>query len=164
LVQLKKLERFNQRRIKNARLLTKGLSNISGITPPYVDENVKHIFHQYTIRVKEKECGLSRNGLGKYLLSKGIETQVYYPMPIYMQPVFQDLSGLGRRGCPYTCQFYGKKTKYAPGLCPEAEAASQEVLSLPVHPSLTDEQLNFILSAIEKISRTEKKRDKIPMK
>jgi perosamine synthetase len=89
LAQLKKLEYFNKKRIENSRRLTDALSGIKGVIPPLVKPGVKHVFHQYTIRVKE-DFHLSRDKAVKRLNEKGIGTGVYYPVPIHKQPYFKD--------------------------------------------------------------------------
>ncbi len=126
LVQLKKLDMFNEKRIKNARYLTGNLEALDYITTPYVQDNVKHVFHQYTVRVRDRERWI------EYLTKEGIGTGVYYPRPIYSQPLYK---GLGLRAS-----------------CPEAEKASREVLSLPVHPSLSEDDLDMIIDAVENFS------------
>jgi len=100
LVQLKKLDRFNEKRIKNARYLTGGLEALDYIMTPYVRDNVRHVFHQYTVRVKDRERWI------EYLTREGVGTGVYYPRPIYSQPLYEGL-GLGAS-------------------CPEAEKASRK--------------------------------------
>lgn len=123
LVQLKKLEKFNKKRIKNAKFLTKHLKGVGDIEVPFVDKNVKHVFHQYTIKTNK------RDELKEFLNKKGIQAVVYYPLPIHKQP------------------FY-KKLGYNDSL-PVAEEISKKVLSIPVHPKLTKEDLQFIVENIK---------------
>jgi dTDP-4-amino-4,6-dideoxygalactose transaminase len=130
LCQLAKLEDFNNKRIRNARFLTERLSGIKGLLPPYVRPNVKHVFHQYTISIT-RDSAVSRDELRKRLLDKGVATEVYYPLPIHKQPFYQKLG--------YTDRL------------PNSEKAAGEVLSLPVHPSLTKEDLENIVRAIKGI-------------
>ncbi len=132
-VQLKKLEEFNARRRENAEKLTKGISRIAGLTPPYVAPKVRHVYHQYTIRV-EDEFPLSRDELAKKLREKGIGTGIYYPLPLHHQPLF-------------------KKLGYEQECCPNAIGASRRVLSLPVHPAVSEEDINYIVSTLEELSR-----------
>jgi len=130
LCQLEKLEQFNDKRIENARILTEGLRGIRGLILPYVKSNVKHIFHQYTVRVTE-EFGLPRDEVKEKLKQKGIATEIYYPLPIHKQPFYQKLG-------------------YNDYL-PKSEKAAREVLSLPIHPSLTREDLEDSVRAIQNI-------------
>ncbi len=120
LEQLKKLNGFNKKRMKNAERLTEALKGVEGIEAPYVKPEVLHVFHQYTIRVTS-DFHLTRDETAAKLREMEVGTGIYYPLPIHRQP------------------FY----KSDPGLL-MAEAASSEVLSLPVHPGLTEDDLNRI--------------------
>ena len=125
LVQLKKLDGFNNKRIENAEYLTEHLNGILGIEPPFVSSEVKHVFHQYTVRVEDGK----RNDLMNYLGQEEIGTGIHYPIPIYRQELYQKMG--------YNDQ------------CPLTEKAASEVLSLPVHPSLSVEELEKIVIALE---------------
>ena len=131
-VQLRKLEEMNNKRIENAQYLTSHLSGIKGIIPPYVDPRVKHVFHQYVIRVSD-EFPLTRDKLAEKLREKGVETAVHYPIPVHRQPLYRRLG-------------------YPQNICPNAIEASQRVLSLPVHPLLNREDLDYIVSAIKELA------------
>lgn len=127
-IQLKKLDEFNERRIENAEYLTEHINTIGGIEPPYVSENVKHVFHQYTIRVKNGK----RDEIREFLNNEGIGTGIHYPKPIYKQKLYEDLG--------YTANSV------------EAEKAATEVLSIPVNPALSAEDLGKIVSVLEEAS------------
>ena len=127
LCQLGKLEDSNNKRIRNAGFLTERLSGIRGLVPPHVRPNVRHVFHQYTVRVTG-DFPVSRDELRKKLLDKGIGTEVYYPLPVHRQALYQSLG--------YTDHV------------PSSEKAAREVLSLPVHPSLMKEDLAYIAESI----------------
>jgi perosamine synthetase len=127
-VQLKKLDKFNEKRIDNANFLTSKIDDIDGIKPPYVSENVRHVFHQYTVRVEKSK----RDQLMNFLNSNGIGTGIHYPKPIYQQKLYQEM------GISASCY--------------EAENASSEVLSLPVHPSLTTDDLESIVNVLKEAS------------
>ena len=128
-VQLNKLDKFNEKRIENANFLTNKINKINGIKAPYVANNVKHVFHQYTVRVDKSK----RDQLMDFLNKNGIGTGIHYPKPIYQQKLYQEM---------------GFAVK-----CDEAENASSEVLSLPVHPSLKHEDLEVIVNVLEKASK-----------
>jgi len=130
LCQLAKLEEFNNKRMKNAEFLTERLRRIKGLVSPKAEPNVKHVFHQYTVRITE-DFTISRNELITRLKKAGIGTAVYYPLPVHRQPLYQNL---GYNDC-----------------LPNSERAAREVLSLPVHPSLTREDLEKIVCAIQNI-------------
>ena len=121
LAQLPKLEQFNQARIANARFLSE---HLRGVVVPTVPEGYRHVFHQYTIRVPNGQ----RDALLEGLKERGIGTGVYYPVPVHKQTVYLEL------GYDVTL--------------PEAERAAEEVLSLPVHPGLSGDDLEEIVSAV----------------
>jgi len=123
LVQLRKLDDFNEARIRNAAYLSKKLDDINGITLPYVDRRCRHVFHQYTLRFNNSIA--SRDEVAAFLGKKGIRTGIYYPLPIHRQPFYKEMG-------------YN-------GLFPISEKAASEVLSLPVHPGLSSTELDTIL-------------------
>jgi len=120
LEQLKKLENFNKKRAENADFLTKNLKDI--VETPFVSKNVKHAFHQYTIKTE------NRDSLLKKLNENGIGARVYYPKPIHKQPFYQKLG-------------------YKDSL-PITEEMAKKVISLPVHPNLKKEDLLSIIKAV----------------
>jgi perosamine synthetase len=131
LEQLKKAELITNERIENASYLSNGLKNVKGITVPSVKSGYRHVYHQYTIRVGE-DFKLSRDELVKYLAEKGVSSAVYYPKPLHL---FEHFRKLG----------------YKENDFPVAEKLSKQVLSLPVHPYLTEEQLDSIIGAIAEL-------------
>lgn len=127
IVQLKKLDEFNKKRIQNAEYLDKHIK-VDGIIIPFKERNVKHVYHQYVVRINEN---INRDELIKYLNSNGIGYAIHYPMLIYEQPLYQQL---------------GYKNEDAD--CPIAEKLANTVLSLPVHPALTEEDLKYIADIV----------------
>jgi perosamine synthetase len=126
-VQLRSLNQFNQKRIDNAEFLNKNLRR-TGLTTPYKDARIKHVYNQYVIRVEES-FPTSRENLMKYLESNGIGCAIHYPMPVYRQPLYRQL-GMDRQNCPVS------------------EDVSQRVLSLPVHPMLGQDDLTYIAKVV----------------
>jgi len=124
--QLKRLEEFNERRIKNATYLTNKLNSIHGIITPHIEKNRRHVFNQYTVRVTS-DFGLSRDELMRRLKENGIESKVYYPIPVHKQGLY-------------------RKQSYS---LPITEKVTEEVLSLPVHPKLSISDLNKITEVIK---------------
>jgi len=122
--QLKRLEEFNSMRIKNAEFLSERLRN--SLIKPVVRKNCKHVFNQYTVRVKR------RDEFAKILNREGIGVRVYYPIPVHKQPFYRKLG-------------YNDKL-------PVTERVSTEVVSIPVHPSITRKDLDYIVSAINNIN------------
>lgn len=125
--QLKRLEGFIAKRIENADLLNK-LIKIKGLTVPHRQDNVRHVYNQYVLLVEE-DFPASRERLMEYLQSKGIATAVHYPKAVYEQPLYWELG-------------YGQKR------CPISEEVSRRVMSLPVHPSLSSEDLKYIADTL----------------
>ena len=129
LTQLKKLDEFNQKRIDNANYLTKELENVDGIITPKVSNGVKHVYHQYTIKVKSGD----RDSWVKFLNDNGIGTGIYYPIPIYKQALYVELG-------------YDDRHE-------NTEKVADSVISIPVHPSLSKEDLNTIISILKEASK-----------
>jgi len=131
-VQLKKLDESNAKRRVNAQLLTQGIRRFHGLTVPYVDKDVKHIFHQYVVRVEE-DYPRDRDELADSLTEKGVGVAVHYPLPIYRQPLYLKLG-------------------YEETKCPNTEDACRRVLSLPVHPLVDRKDVEFMLDVLEHIT------------
>ena len=126
LEQLKKLPGFNQKRQENAIYFTE---NLKGIITPEVPEGYEHVYHQYTIRVP----GGKRDDLIEYLGENDIGSGIYYPVPIHKQTYYMNELG------------YNQTLK-------EAEQAALEVVSLPIHPGLSQEDLESIVTTVNKFS------------
>jgi perosamine synthetase len=126
--QLKKLDARNCLRMENAAFLSEQISGIKGLIPPFIAPDRNHVFHQYTIRVtSDYKC--SREELQRKLGEKGIGSGIHYPVPIHEQPLYKNL---------------GYKDSF-----PVSERASEEVLSLPVHPGLSQSDLKTIVEALK---------------
>jgi dTDP-4-amino-4,6-dideoxygalactose transaminase len=126
LAQLRMLPDRNERRRANAAYLT---GHLRGVITPKEMPGRHHVYHQYTVRVPSPDgTSTARDALQVKLAEAGIETKVFYPVPVYRQPLYLDL---GYRD-----------------LLPVAEQLSREVLSLPVHPALTSDDLSTIVGAV----------------
>ncbi len=125
LVQLGRVEEFNERRIHNARYLDRHLAG-TGLVTPYVAPDVRHVYHQYVTRLPAGYA-LSRDAFMSALAERGIGTAVHYPIPVNRQPVYESA---GERAS-----------------CPVSDDLAASVVSLPVHPSVTDEELAYICDA-----------------
>lgn len=121
-VQLRRLEELNQRRQENASYYLANL-NHSSLVLPSIPNGYTHVFHQFTLRVPERE------GMIQRLSSAGIGYGVYYHTPLPLQPAIRD--------------FVAEGSSWS-----EAEVATRSVLSIPVHPSLSEEQLATIVRTI----------------
>jgi len=123
LVQLGKLDQFNLKRRAHAVRLSRQLQGVPGLTLPVEPAGCYHVYHQYTVRHAE------RDELARWLREQGIETGVIYPIPLHKQPLYRNL-GYGERSLP------------------AAEQAAREVLSLPVHPGLSEQQVYTVAEGV----------------
>lgn len=130
LIQLQKLDKFNDTRVNNARYLSGKLNNINGFRLPGIEKHCGHVFHQYTLRINSNV--ISRDEVVSFLNKKGIGTGIYYPLPIHQQPYYKEIG-------------------FNDSL-PLSEKASSEVVSLPVHPSVNKTDLDYIHEAISEIT------------
>lgn len=127
LAQLKKVDGYNEKRIANALRLNEGLKDIKGLVTPVIMPGCKHVFHQYTIRITP-DFSVSREEAINKLTAAGIGTSVYYPVPVHLQSFYKQLG-------------YNESH-------PVSERLAREVLSLPVHPSVTFEEIDYITSTL----------------
>ncbi|SDH35275.1 dTDP-4-amino-4,6-dideoxygalactose transaminase [Arthrobacter subterraneus] len=121
-VQLTKVLGWTAQRQSNARFLTE---NLEGVGTPAVAEGAEHVYHQYTIRISGDRDGFAAALKDEYNIGSG----VYYPIPNHRLPSFERTEDL-----------------------PNTEVAAREVLSLPVHPSLDEEDLDRIVTAVNKLA------------
>ena len=117
-------EWINQRQ-QCAQLYFQLLSRLEGIETPYLAPDSYHVFNYYTIRLRN----IHRDSLRGFLTSQGIATTIYYPLSLHLQEVFKPLG-------------------YKLGDFPKSEAAQEEVLSLPMYPELSEEQIEKIASTV----------------
>ncbi|MFW5898814.1 MAG: DegT/DnrJ/EryC1/StrS family aminotransferase [Candidatus Saliniplasma sp.] len=127
--QLERLDEFNEKRIRNAEMLTSGIEKIKGLTPPKVEDYVKHVFHQYIIKVEE-EYPLNRQELREKLHDNDIGTAVHYPKTIPEQPLYSE-NGYSSDGYP------------------KANDCVKKVLSLPIHPKVSENDIEDMLEVLE---------------
>ena len=124
LAQLARVDGFNAARRRHAGILSDRLAGTRGLTTPQERAGCGHVYHQYTVRVAD-----GRDMLRSRLAVHGIATGVYCPVPVHLQPVY------ARRG-------YDRQS------LPVAERMAREVLSLPVHPALTEADVHRIVRAV----------------
>ena len=126
-VKLTQLKSWQAQRRRNAARYHAALAELAQKIPlrlpPSPEQAPEHVYHHYVIRAPR------RDALRAFLVERGIETEVYYPMPLHLQPCFAHLG-------------------YRLGSCPRAEKAAEEALALPVHPDLTDDQLDFVADSL----------------
>lgn len=128
-IKLKHLDHWNTNRQNAAKYYDSLLKNTDDVITPKIKSNYTHIFHQYTIRVKRIK-NRDRDALSKKLKDSGIDTLIYYPIPIHMQKAFS----------------YLEKTKL-----PITEMISKEILSLPMFPEITKEEQEQVISSLKEV-------------
>jgi dTDP-4-amino-4,6-dideoxygalactose transaminase len=122
-VKLRRLDEWQSRRGQIAARYDAGLGELD-VETPFVRPGVTHVYHQYTIRVARR-----RDELIEFLRERGVGSMIYYPLPLHLQKMYYDLG-------------------YAEGSLPVSESAGREVLSLPMYPELTDEQVQTVVDTI----------------
>lgn len=125
-VKLKHLDSYAESRRKAAAVYDQELKEVEGIQIPLRYKNSTHVFHQYTVQVKNNR----RESLRNFLKERGVPSMVYYPVPLHLQKAY-----IG----------YG----YKKGDFPVAEKLSEEVLSLPMHTELEEHQIKYITEQIK---------------
>ncbi len=121
-VKLDYIDQWNQKREQNAQTYNSFFEN-SPVKTPKIEQNNNHVYHQYTIKAPD------RNELQKYLAKNNIASAIFYPRPLHLQECFNDLG-------------------YREGDFPETEKICQEVLSLPIYPELSNEQVEFVAQKV----------------
>ena len=121
-VKLRRLDDWQSRRGQIAVRYDAGLGELD-VETPFVRPGVTHVYHQYTIRVAR------RDELIEFLRERDVGSMIYYPLPLHLQKMYHDLD-------------------YAEGSLPVSEGAGREVLSLPIYPELTDEQVRTVVDTI----------------
>ncbi len=122
---IRDFEWITETRIANARRLDAALGRLEGrVTLPPRDPRERHVYHLYQFRAER------RDELLKFLVARGIEAKVHYPIPLHLQPASRPLG-------------------YRKGDFPNAERQAAESLTLPVHQHLTEEEMEHMISSIE---------------
>lgn len=120
-VKLKFLDQWNKKRQEIAKKYFSALKGVKGIILPKQSKDGKHVYHLFVIRVR------NRDKIFATLKEKGVEVGIHYPLPLHLQPALKFLG-------------------YKKGDFPVSEKVSEEVLSLPIFPEITDEQVNYVIS------------------
>ena len=121
-VKLRRLDEWNEQRRQKCEVYRQLLKDLDLTLPTELDQ-VKSVYHLFVVRVAQ------RDELQEYLRSKRISVGIHYPIPLHLQPAFAHLG-------------------YSKGDFPVAETATREVLSLPIYPELTQEQVELVATAV----------------
>ena len=133
-VQLKKLDTLNQRRIDNAAYLTAGLCDVPGITLPTVQPGNKHVFHLYPIQIDAAKYGRAKEDFVYAMLyERGVKVGTHYT-PLHYSTAFQ------KRG-------------FRKGQFPAAEGVAERLVTLPINPRQTREALDYLIESVRAMRR-----------
>ena len=130
-VQLKRLPSFLKLRQRNAERLASKLQNVKGLQLPIVPKGYKHSWYLFTVRLRDVDEE-KRDRILRELRKLGIGATVYYRVPIHLMPFYRKFS----------------KTRL-----PNTEKVAGQVFSLPVHPAVTVEQIDYITTSLQKLLR-----------
>jgi perosamine synthetase len=131
-VQLGKLDSFNARRIEIAQQYTEGLKGIKGLTLPFTAPENKHVFHVYPV-LTEPEFALSKEDfMWELYTGKRIKVWSHY-MPIHLTTAYRKLG-------------------HGPGECPIAEQLFEKYVSLPIHPRMSEEAVQYVIDSVRELS------------
>lgn len=154
LAQLEKLEREVNRRQELAHLFNEIIAEIPGILPQRVSQHVEHSYWQYAFFLDRRVIKSTVFEFGEALQAEGIPCLPGYTRePMYMYPIFQNKRFYGTSRCPYGCNLYEKELNYTRGLCPNAERGLSDVLVLPWNSRYTNQDLEDIGRALQKVCR-----------
>jgi perosamine synthetase len=132
--QLQKLTRWLARRREIARIYGEAFAGIKGVKPLAVNSDVGHAYHLYVVRINQDETGIGRGEFFQAMRSRGIGVNVHY-IPVHLHPFYQNRFGTGR------------------GMCSVAESAYEQILSLPMYPAMTDEEINIVINTVLNLIR-----------
>ena len=164
--QLKKLNRLNRARQKNAAFLSKALARLPGLKPPYVPPKQTHVYFMYTVRFDPKKAGVDatprdfRVAMEKALYKEGLAVGQWQTMPVPAQDLFQTMWGYGNSGYPWKAPIYKGKMKkrkasdrpYNPDDYPVTQALCDNYTNIHgVHPPNTLKEMKLFVKAFEKV-------------
>ena len=127
--QLAKVRTFHVRRRRLAARYSRGLATLDAIVPPPTRRDAEHAWHLYMIRIRPEMLRIDRDAFIDELRARNIGTSVHF-IPLHLHPYYQHVWG------------------YRDGACPNAEAAFANVVSLPLYPSMRDEDVDDVLTAV----------------
>jgi len=136
--QLSKLPVWLERRRRIAQIYSNAFNDLDSVLPLHVSQDVEHAYHLYVIQLDLEQLSVGRTEFYKALWAEGIGVNVHY-IPVHLHPYYRERLGTG------------------PGLCPVAESAYEQIISLPVFPKMTDADANDVVEAVSKVAEAYKK-------
>jgi dTDP-4-amino-4,6-dideoxygalactose transaminase len=127
--QLRKQERFNRRRVEIVEAYTQAFGAEEALEPPVCRPYVEHAWHLYVLRIRPELLRIGRDKFIDELTARNIGTSVHF-IPVHLHP------------------FYRKKYGYVPNDLPVAVSNFERLLSLPLHPGLTDQDVSDVIEAV----------------
>ncbi|MBD2426629.1 DegT/DnrJ/EryC1/StrS family aminotransferase [Phormidium sp. FACHB-1136] len=132
-IKLRYLDQWNQQRAAVAQRYDALLSDVEGVVRPQAPNFGQSVWNQYTLRIVGSTAdGQERNHIQQKMREAGVICMVYYPIPLHLQPVYESLG-------------------YKPGDLPQAEAASHQVLSLPMFPELDAARQDTVVATLKQV-------------
>ncbi len=162
--QLKKGADLIEARKENVRYLESKLAGIPGLTMPKIGAAGDHVYYVHALSYSEAKVGVSRETFVKAVRSELPPTRrreaegpligAGYVRPLYMTPLFRQMTGYGTVQCPFRCPHYGGTPSYADGICPNAEDAhfTRLITHEFMRPPMTRADLDDVVAAFEKVS------------
>ena len=135
LSQLRKLRGWVARRQEIARRYDSAFAGLKSIEPLRVREDVSHAYHLYVVRLNLEHLAIDRAGVFRYLRAAGIGTNVHY-IPVHLHPYYRERFGTG------------------PGMCPVAETAYERILTLPLFPAMTDDDVERVITVVKAVEES----------
>jgi dTDP-4-amino-4,6-dideoxygalactose transaminase len=132
LVQLRKLDALNQRRMQVAKDYTDGLSDVQGLTLPWVSPEVKHVFHVYGILIEPSFSRSKEDFMWELYTSRQIKAWSHY-MPIHLTSAYRKLG-------------------HQPAECPVAEELFHKYVSVPIHPRMSQNAVDYVIESIRELA------------
>jgi dTDP-4-amino-4,6-dideoxygalactose transaminase len=129
-VKLRHLAKWNEQRKNVAKQYDELLSSVEGVTPPYLPDWARSVYHLYVIRVAD------RAGLQKHLAEEKVDTGIHYPVPLHLQKAYATFG-------------------YKEGDFPVTEKVASEIVSLPMYPSLKETEISQVVSSVRSFSASE---------
>lgn len=132
--QLKKADKFLALRMNYASMYNEAFKRTSGITIPFQQVNGQSSWHLYVLRLELEKLTGNRKEILRALINKNIGVNVHY-IPVYLLPYYQELG-------------------YKQGLCPKAENLYEQVITLPLFPAMTEDDVNDVIEAVKEVINT----------
>jgi hypothetical protein len=148
---LEKIEWNLGRRRENARYLTEHLGKHEALTPPFESRDFEHAYYKYYVRLDLDKLKTDRDSFVKAVRAEGVPIGLGTSSENYREQAFQQLVGYGRTECPFRCPWYEGRTAYESVELPNAKRLGGEVFVLQVHPTVTQRDLDDVITAIEKV-------------